>query len=137
MKQLIGYCGLDCESCEARKATINNDKELRIKVAKEWSDLNGVEITPEMINCEGCRVNGVKTPFCDRLCPIRQCALNKKVNTCGNCKEIDKCGKIQMITSNNKEACKNNCNYDSDNYYNLLGFLSCRMNFAERNDITD
>lgn len=105
MKELIAYCGLDCESCEARKATINNDEELRIKVAKEWSDLNGVEITPEMINCEGCRVNGVKTPFCDRLCPIRQCALNKKVNTCGNCKEIDKCGKIQMITSNNKEAC--------------------------------
>lgn len=106
MKDLIAYCGLDCESCEARKATINNDRELRIKVAKEWSDLNGVEITPEMINCVGCRVDGVKTPFCDRLCPIRQCALKKNVKTCGSCDELDKCGKIQMITSSNKEALK-------------------------------
>ncbi len=104
MKELIAFCGLDCENCEARKATIENNKELRVKVAKEWSDLNGVEITPEMINCLGCRASGVKTPFCDHLCPIRQCALKKKVNTCGNCEELDKCGKIKMITSSNKEA---------------------------------
>ncbi|WP_292208833.1 hypothetical protein [Butyrivibrio sp.] len=31
-------------------ATAKNDNELRIKVAKEWPALNGVEITPEMIN---------------------------------------------------------------------------------------
>ena len=53
MKEYIAYCGLDCESCEARLATVNNDATLRQKVAKEWSDLNGVEITPEMINCVG------------------------------------------------------------------------------------
>ena len=56
MKEYIAYCGLDCESCEARLATVNNDATLRQKVAKEWSDLNGVEITPEMINCVGCRI---------------------------------------------------------------------------------
>ena len=63
MKKLIAYCGLDCESCDARTATLNNDNALREKVARLWSELNGVEITPEMINCEGCRVDGVKTPF--------------------------------------------------------------------------
>ena len=75
MKNLIAFCGLDCESCEARKATVENDSELRKKVAAEWSKLNGVEITSEMINCDGCRLDGRKTPFCDSLCPIRQCAL--------------------------------------------------------------
>ena len=50
MKQYIAYCGLDCERCEARKATVNNDDALRVKVAKLWSELNGVEITPDMIN---------------------------------------------------------------------------------------
>ena len=54
MKQYIAYCGLDCESCEARRATLNDDNSLRRKVAKEWYELNGVEITPEMINCVGC-----------------------------------------------------------------------------------
>ena len=32
MNEYIAYCGLDCEVCEARLATINNDNELRIKV---------------------------------------------------------------------------------------------------------
>lgn len=31
MKELIGYCGLDCEQCDARIATVNNDEALREK----------------------------------------------------------------------------------------------------------
>ena len=89
MKQLIAYCGLDCEKCEAYIATQNNDNALREKVARLWSEMNGVEITPEMINCDGCRVNGVKTPFCDKYCQIRQCALVKAFETCGNCSEME------------------------------------------------
>lgn len=104
MDKLIAFCGLDCSKCEARLATINNDDELRKKVAEDWSKLNGVTITPEMINCDGCRLNGRKTPFCDKLCPIRQCALSKNVETCGNCKDLDSCLKIKMITNSNKEA---------------------------------
>ena len=107
MKNLIAFCGLDCESCEARKATVENDSELRKKVAVEWSKLNGVEITAEMINCDGCRINGRKTPFCDSLCPIRQCALGKKVETCGDCAEMKSCEKVAMIHKNNQCA-KNN-----------------------------
>ena len=38
MKELIGYCGLDCETCEARIAIINDDNELRTKVSKLWSE---------------------------------------------------------------------------------------------------
>ena len=34
MNDYIAYCGLDCEACEARLATVNNDNELRIKVSK-------------------------------------------------------------------------------------------------------
>lgn len=107
MKNLIAFCGLDCESCEARKATVENDSELRKKVAAEWSKLNGVEITAQMINCDGCRLDGRKTPFCDSLCPIRQCALGKKVSTCGDCAEMEGCGKVAMIHKNNPCA-KNN-----------------------------
>ncbi len=107
MKKLIAYCGLDCEKCDARIATLNNDNALREKVAKLWSELNGVEITPEMINCEGCRVEGVKTPFCNSLCPIRQCALSKECETCGNCLAMDGCQTVSMIISNNAEALDN------------------------------
>ena len=30
MKKNLGYCGLDCEKCDAYLATIHNDDELRI-----------------------------------------------------------------------------------------------------------
>ena len=107
MKDLIAYCGIDCEKCEARIATINNDDLLREKVAKLWSKLNGIEMTKEMLNCEGCRVGGVKTPFCDSLCEIRKCAMNKKYNTCGDCDNLDNCIKIKMIIDHNDEAYNN------------------------------
>lgn len=107
MIQLIAVCGLDCEKCEARIATQNNDDVLRTKVAKEWTELNGVEITPAMINCDGCRMNGVKTPFCDALCPIRQCALERNCVTCGHCAEMETCEKVAMIIENNQEARSN------------------------------
>ena len=29
MKDMIGYCGLDCEKCDAYRATINDDQALR------------------------------------------------------------------------------------------------------------
>ena len=107
MKELIAYCGLDCEKCDARIATVNNDDELREKTAKFWTELNGVEITEDMINCMGCRADGVKTPFCESLCGIRQCALKKELVTCGGCAECDDCEKLGMITGTNEEAAKN------------------------------
>ena len=59
MKQLIACCGLDCESCDARIATVRDDNELREKTAQLWSKLNNIpEITTDTINCMGCRVDG-------------------------------------------------------------------------------
>jgi hypothetical protein len=39
MNEYIAYCGLDCEACEARLATVNNDDVMRQRVARVWSDL--------------------------------------------------------------------------------------------------
>lgn len=106
MKEFIAYCGLNCETCEARIATMNNDDTLREKVAKLWSELNGVEIIPEMINCVGCRIDGVKTPYCELLCPIRLCAIGRGMETCGNCGEMESCEKLRAITEHNSDALK-------------------------------
>lgn len=54
MKQLIACCGLDCENCDARIATVRDDNELREKTAQKWSIMNNApEITPATINCMG------------------------------------------------------------------------------------
>ncbi len=60
--QLIGCCGLDCESCDARIATLTNDNTPHEKTAALWTKLNEVTILPEMINCTGCRRLGSRVP---------------------------------------------------------------------------
>ena len=107
MKGFIAYCGLDCEVCEARIATVNDDNALRKSVANQWSEMNHVEITPEMIHCSGCRIDGPKTPYSGSLCPIRRCAAGKKYETCGNCDAMEVCEKLAMVTGNNADALGN------------------------------
>ncbi len=107
MKNMTAYCGLDCEKCDAYLATINDDQALREKTAKLWAELNQAPILPEHINCQGCRVDGVKTVYCDSLCDIRQCALKRDVETCGACPDLETCQIVAMITSNNPDALKN------------------------------
>ena len=107
VKRLIAVCGLDCEKCDAYIATKNNDQALREKTAKLWSEMNNTHILLEQINCEGCRVNGRKTVFCDQLCGIRQCALKRGVETCGNCVEMQTCKTLAAVTSHNPDALKN------------------------------
>ena len=103
--ELIACCGLDCKTCEAYKATINNDDTLREKVALLWSRLNQEEITKDMINCTGCRIqDGPKTPYCGYLCPIRKCVQSKGVATCGECDNLYSCQNIKMIVEHNAAA---------------------------------
>lgn len=107
MKELIGCCGLDCEKCDAFLATVNNNYYLREKTAKLWSKLNNVPITPEMINCTGCRTQGIKTFFCSSLCQIRKCVYGKKFKTCAQCKQIKTCKTLIQIHKHNPQAAEN------------------------------
>lgn len=107
MNNMIAYCGLDCEKCDTYLATINDDQMLREKTAKLWAELNNAPILPEHINCEGCRVDGIKTVYCDSLCAIRQCALKKGVTICGDCNNADKCKTVARVTDNNTESRNN------------------------------
>ena len=111
MNKFIACCGLDCEKCDARIATINTDNELRKKTARLWTELNGVEISADMINCTGCRTPGVKTPFCSNICEIRKCVANKKLITCADCGDTDKCEVLKPIVSNNPQALLNLKNF--------------------------
>lgn len=107
MRDMIAYCGLDCEKCDAYLATVHDDQALREKTAKLWAELNNAPILPEHINCEGCRTNGRKTVYCDSLCPIRQCALKRGVTTCGGCSDLETCQTVGMVISNNSAALEN------------------------------
>lgn len=107
MNQLIACCGLNCEKCDARIATLTNDNALREKTAALWTKLNGVTITPEMLHCTGCRMKGAKTTFCDSLCSIHNCVREKGLDTCADCLHMDTCQTLGRITANNPSAMEN------------------------------
>ena len=107
MRNMIAYCGLDCEKCDAYLATIHDDQALREKTAKLWAELNHAPILPEHIYCKGCRMDGAKTVYCESLCGIRQCALKKGAVTCGDCPDMETCPVVGEIISNEPEALKN------------------------------
>lgn len=107
MEKLIACCGLDCSVCDARIATIQNDDGLRKDTSEKWQKLyNAPDITPEMINCTGCRVEGVKFSHCLQ-CEIRKCADAKGYLTCGECLELDSCKIVAGVHQFLPEALQN------------------------------
>lgn len=96
MEKLISCCGINCASCDARKATITNDNELRAKTAETWRSQHSPDITAEMINCTGCREVGVKFNHCEK-CEIRNCADSKNFKTCGECDKLENCAILNNV----------------------------------------
>ena len=107
MEHNIAFCGLDCEACDAYLATIRDDQALREKTARLWAELNQAPILPEHINCTGCRGGGVKTIFCQQLCAIRRCALQRGVPSCGRCPELERCAELGRFFQQNPQARQN------------------------------
>jgi hypothetical protein len=107
MAKVISCCGLNCATCDARIATISNDNELRKATAEKWKTMYNVpDMSPEMINCTGCRESGAKLAHV-AVCEIRKCADVKGFNTCGECSEMETCSIIAPIHKAVPEALLN------------------------------
>ena len=107
MNKLIACCGLNCESCEARIATIQNSDELRKVTAEKWQKMfNAPSISIETINCTGCRAEGVKFAHCSE-CQVRNCVAAKGFETCGDCGEMATCEIVANIHKFAPEAITN------------------------------
>ena len=92
MEHNFGYCGLDCNTCEAFITTRDNNDEIRKKLAKEWSN-DEYKLKTEDIHCLGCHSDQVFT-FCDN-CGIRICARKKGFKTCAECDDYPCADKLQ------------------------------------------
>jgi hypothetical protein len=107
MNLLISCCGLNCEACEARIAHVTNDDKLRAETAEKWRVQYHAEgITPEMINCSGCRAEGAKIGHWGE-CKIRLCAADKGYQTCGECAELNSCELVGHVLKFSPEAAEN------------------------------
>jgi hypothetical protein len=107
MEKLISCCGLNCTNCDARVATISNDDELRKATAEKWGTAhNAPDLTYVMINCTGCREEGVKFSHCG-VCEIRNCVNAKGYNTCGDCMDMETCVIVSGVHKYVPEAIQN------------------------------
>ena len=107
MEKLIACCGLNCTDCDAWIATMNNDDEMRRATAEKWTtQFNATGLTFEMINCTGCRQEGVKLGHCEQ-CQVRICVISKGFDTCADCFELETCSIVGMIHKYAPEALQN------------------------------
>jgi hypothetical protein len=87
MTTFIAACGIDCEGCEARIATQKLDSVLAQAVAERWGRQFGLDkaLPIEAVWCDGCLTEGArKGGYCGQ-CPIRACAVERKVENCAAC----------------------------------------------------
>lgn len=103
MENMMAYCGLLCSDCNAYKATVSNDDELRKATAEEWGKMFSADIKPESINCLGCKSMEVRFSHCD-VCQIRACGSEKKLGHCGECSQFGDCGMLEEILKHVPEA---------------------------------
>jgi hypothetical protein len=101
----MAYCGLDCAECKAFKVTQAHDTEEKKQMAKRWAEQLKVEFEPEDINCEGCK-SSVLSGWCRKICKIRPCAEERKVETCAHCDDYP-CEKLKEFLSNEPIATEN------------------------------
>ena len=106
MEKIIACCGLNCATCDARIATLSNDNELRTQTAEKWKVQFRAGITTEMINCTGCREEGVKFSHCSQ-CEIRHCVKSKGFETCADCDKLEGCVLLKDIHQYLPEALEN------------------------------
>lgn len=107
MEKIIACCGLDCATCDARIATLANNDELRAQTAEKWKvQHNAADLTADMINCTGCREEGVKFAYCN-ACEIRRCADAKDFKTCASCDQLDTCDTVKNLHQFVPEALTN------------------------------
>ena len=106
MEKLIACCGLNCAACDARIATVTDDNELRAQTAEKWKVQYNAPITPEMINCTGCREPGAKIGHCSQ-CDIRNCVQSKGFETCADCDILGNCNIVGKLHQFVPEALEN------------------------------
>lgn len=90
MPGMMAYCGLACETCPIYLATRQeNDQErlrMRSEIVRLCKEHYGIQYgLSEITDCDGCRSESGRIFSASAACPIRNCARNRKVETCAYC----------------------------------------------------
>ena len=107
MDVMLAYCGLACETCPIRLATLEPDEVARAArredIARILSEIYGMPSKAEDItDCDGCRAGGRLLKGC-RECPIRPCAMVRGVESCAFCPDYP-CARLEAHWEHDPES---------------------------------
>lgn len=92
----LNYCGYTCPAdCKMRKATLENNVDLKKEAFTEWrlEEKYGVAFDPEKIFCHGCKTSGKPLGYVVENCTVRSCAIEKGYDCCIQCDKLAGCDK--------------------------------------------
>jgi hypothetical protein len=92
----LNYCGYQCPTdCKVKKATVENNLELKKEVYKEWriKEKYNFEFDAESMFCWGCKAEGKPLGVITTNCSVRACAIDKSYDSCIQCKDLTTCEK--------------------------------------------
>ena len=97
--KMLAYCGLRCDTCPIHLATIEKDEErkfeMRVSIVEQINRQYNKDLMPEDISdCDGCKAKGGRLFTGCLGCEIRNCALQRNIESCAYCDEFG-CEKLQ------------------------------------------
>lgn len=92
----LNYCGYSCPSdCAFLQGTLEDDVELKKKAWKLWEieERFGVAFDADQAVCRGCKAAREPEGIVLSRCTVRSCAVDKDLDCCVECSELEGCGK--------------------------------------------
>ena len=93
MEEILAICGYRCDLCPLYAKNIGSEED-KERLSQDYSRIFGFDITPEDVECVGCKNEGHHP---DSGCPVRPCALAKGVENCAHCGDF-MCDKLLTKT---------------------------------------
>ena len=93
MESFISYCGLDCSTCTiylvVREKNLTRKNEMISEIIRACKEHYNIDYKTENIKgCDGCRtISGNLFKGC-LDCKVRNCAVQKGVESCANCEDF-------------------------------------------------
>jgi formylmethanofuran dehydrogenase subunit E len=83
-QRVISMCGYRCDLCKAHSRNIRKSDQ-REGLAWMWRLYYGLDEEPGSMYCDVCRARRKGAIRIDAGCPVRDCVLQRSLNSCGDC----------------------------------------------------
>lgn len=100
----LAYCGLNCGECPIYLATVSNNDEGQIRLAREYST-DTCHFSKDDMLCWGCHSNTQSEKMCGD-CAIRNCGVKKSCSICAKCNEFP-CSILEEYLGENSDSINN------------------------------